>query len=315
MKTAVVAGAGGFIGSHLVFDLVGRGYQVTGVDLKYPQFIPSVADKFIISDLRDEETVKDHIECDEYYQLAADMGGAGFIFTGVNDAEVMLNSAMINLNTAKHAYKVGKLFFSSSACIYPAENQKDPRNPRTAEESAYPANPDSEYGWEKLFSERLYGAVVRNHRANVRIARFHNVYGPDGTYQGGREKAPAAICRKVAEAKDGDSIEIWGDGEQTRSFMFITDCLKGIRFLMDSEHREPVNLGSQEMVSINQLAKLAIEISGKKLDIVHIPGPQGVRGRTSDNMIFRSLFDWEPDTSLYEGMSILYQWIDKQVHK
>lgn len=315
MKTATIFGAGGFIGSYLVTDLVKRGYHVTGVDVKYPQFIPSDADKFVISDLRDRETVMEFIECDELYQLAADMGGAGFVFTGENDAEVMLNSAQINLNTAKYAHMAGEVFFSSSACVYPAFNQNIPENPKTAEESAYPANPDSEYGWEKLFSERLYEAVARNRKAKVRIARFHNVYGPMGTFQGGREKAPAAICRKVAMAKSGGSIEIWGDGEQTRSFMYITDCLKGIRLLMDSKHREPVNLGSAEMISINKLAMMVIEVSGKKLDIVHVPGPQGVRGRTSDNMLCRSMFDWEPDYPLFAGITELYKWIDEQVNK
>jgi nucleoside-diphosphate-sugar epimerase len=252
---------------------------------------------------------------DEVYQLAADMGGAGFVFTGDNDADIMHNSGLININVAKLCmyHKIGKVFYSSSACIYPERNQTDPDNPNCAENSAYPAEPDSEYGWEKIFSERLYTAFHRNYDLDVRIARFHNIFGPEGTWKGGREKAPAALCRKVAEAKNGESIEIWGDGRQTRSFLYIDECLEGVDLLMKSEHREPINIGSEEMVTIDELAKKIIEISGKDLSIKHIPGPLGVRGRNSDNRLIEKVLNWKPSQALEEGLKITYKWIEKQV--
>ena len=264
-KTALVCGAGGFIGSHLVKYLKNLGFWVRGVDLKYPEFSKTMADDFIIGDLRDPNLCQNILDkqFDEVYQLAADMGGAGYIFTGEHDADVMHNSAMINLNMAYYGQRAGikKIFYLSSACIYPAYNQEDANNPQCSEESAYPAAPDSEYGWEKLFSERLYLSFNRNYGLNVRIARFHNIFGPEGTWKGGREKAPAAICRKVAETQDGGEIEIWGDGEQTRSFLIIDECLQGVRNLMDSAFIGPVKIGSEEMVTINQLAKMIIKIS------------------------------------------------------
>ena len=276
-KTALVCGAGGFIGSHLVKKLKKENFWVRGVDLKKPEYSESVADEFLVGDLRDQEVCKKILDkaYDEVYQLAADMGGAGYIFTGEHDADVMHNSATINLNIACYGQKanIKKIFYSSSACIYPARNQTDPENPNCSEESAYPADPDSEYGWEKLFSERLYLSFHRNYKMNVRIARFHNIFGPEGTWRGGKEKAPAAICRKVAEAKEEGEIEIWGDGEQTRSFLYVDECLEGIRRLMDSDFTGPVNIGSEESISINNLAKMAMDIAGKKLNIKHILGP------------------------------------------
>jgi len=314
---ALVCGAGGFIGSHLVKKLKKEGFWVRGVDLKYPEFSKTVADDFIIGDLRDVKVVKKVLDrpFDEVYQLAADMGGAGYIFTGDNDANVMHNSATINLNIAYYgtAAKIKKIFFSSSACVYPAYNQTDPNNPRLSEESAYPAAPDSEYGWEKLFSERLYLSFHRNYGLNVRIARFHNVFGPEGTWRGGKEKAPAAICRKVAEAKTGGTIEMWGDGKQTRSFLFIDKCLEGVRRFMNSDFTGPLNIGSEEMVTINQLAEMVIKIAGKSLKIKHISGPQGVRGRKSDNKLIRKKLLWEPKMELKKGLKPTYQWIKQQV--
>jgi len=320
-KQAIVCGAGGFIGHHLVKRLKSEGYTVIGADLKFPEFEKTAADMFSIGDLRKPETLESLITTFEgtfeIYQLAADMGGAGYIFTGNNDAAVMHNSAQINLNVAETARKykkrIEKVFYSSSACIYPAYNQTDPNNPKCSEDSAYPAAPDSEYGWEKLFSERLYASYARNHGIKIAIARFHNIYGPMGTYQGGKEKAPAAICRKVIEAvlEGKDSISIWGDGEQTRSFLYIDACIEGIRRLIQSDVEQPVNIGSDEMVTINQLTRLAIGYSGKTIKVRHIPGPTGVRGRNSDNQLIYSMLGWQPQYALSEGLLKTYQWIEK----
>ena len=318
MKTALVLGAGGFIGSHLVTRLKGEGFWVRGVDLKYPEFSPTAADDFVIGDLRDQTVCRSVIDrrFDEVYQLAADMGGAGYIFTGEHDADVMHNSATINLNVVDLCRRMGirNVFYSSSACIYPAHNQEDPDNPNCAEDSAYPANPDSEYGWEKLFSERLYFSYNRNYGMNCRVARFHNIFGPEGTWTGGREKAPAAICRKVAEAPDGGTIEIWGDGLQTRSFLYIDECLDGVLRLMRSEtFAGPVNIGSEEMVTINQLAEMAAEIAGKTITLKHIPGPLGVRGRRSDNRLVAEKLGWAPSARLVDGLRETYHWIAGEV--
>ncbi len=319
-KTAIVCGAGGFIGGHLVNRLKEEGYWVRGVDLKENEFGNMNADDFVLGDLRDPKVCASLFDrkIDEVYQLAADMGGAGYIFTGEHDADVMHNSALINLNIAKLCveHKVGKVFYSSSACIYPAYNQQDPDNPKCAEDSAYPAMPDSEYGWEKLFSERLYLAFMRNYGLNVRIARFHNIFGPQGTWQGGREKAPAAICRKVAMAKDGDEIEIWGDGKQTRSFLYIDECIEGVRRLMASDFPGPVNIGSEEMVTINQLVDMVCEIAGKRLKKRYdLTKPQGVRGRNSDNRLIREKLGWAPSMPLREGLKPTYVWIEEQVRR
>jgi GDP-D-mannose 3', 5'-epimerase len=339
MKTALVLGAGGFIGSHLVKRLKEEGFWVRGVDLKRPDFEPTVADDFQTYDLRDPRNVEavmrlegyngqplpvayhrhpfsDNLAFDEVYQLAADMGGAGYIFTGDNDSDVMHNSALINLNVVKEAVeqKVKRVFYSSSACMYPEHNQLDPDNPNCEESSAYPANPDSEYGWEKLFSERLYLAFARNYGLTVRIARFHNIFGPCGTWKGGKEKAPAAMCRKVAEAKDGRVIEVWGDGKQTRSFLYIDECIEGILRLMRSDFEGPVNIGSEEMITINDLAKLAIDISGKNITIKNIEGPTGVRGRNSDNKLIQRKLGWSPNYPLIKGMTHTFEWINKQVN-
>jgi nucleoside-diphosphate-sugar epimerase len=290
---------------------------VRGVDLEAPEFAPSAADEFLVGDLRDPAFCAQVIDqpFDQVYQLAADMGGAGYIFTGDNDAYVMHSSATINLNVVDLARRrgVGRLFYSSSACIYPERNQLDPDHPVCSESSAYPAAPDSEYGWEKLWSERLYLAFQRNHGLPVRIARFHNIFGPEGTWRGGREKSPAAICRKVAEASDGDSIEIWGDGSQTRSFLYVDECLEGVRRLVDSDFTGPVNIGSEEKVSIDQLALLVIAISGKRLTLHHVPGPQGVRGRSSDNRLLRERLGWQPTLPLRAGLEATYDWIERQV--
>lgn len=317
MKKALVTGAGGFIGSHLVKRLKREGYWVRGVDLKYPEFSKTEADDFIIGDLRDQCVCKNitDMSFDEAYQLAADMGGAGYIFTGEHDADVMHNSATINLNMVERyrATGVKKVFYSSSACMYPEYNQLDPDNPKCSEDSAYPAAPDSEYGWEKLFSERLYLAYHRNYGLEVHIARFHNIFGPEGTWQGGKEKAPAAICRKVAQAKDGGEIEIWGGGKQTRSFLYIDECIEGMRRLINSDFAGPVNIGSEEMVTINQLVEMVMNIAGKKVSVKHIKGPLGVKGRNSDNKLIRQKLGWAPSSKLRDGLAITYKWIENML--
>jgi GDP-D-mannose 3', 5'-epimerase len=315
-KKVLVCGAGGFIGGHLVKRLKDEGYWVRGVDIKEHEFSKTAADDFVVGDLRKVEVCEQVLEgIDEVYQLAADMGGAGYIFTGDNDAAVMHNSATINLNIAELSHQMGvkKVFYSSSACVYPEYNQLDPDNPKCSEESAYPAAPDSEYGWEKLFSERLFLSYYRNCGLEVRIARFHNIYGPQGTWTGGREKAPAAMCRKVAETSENGIIEVWGDGVQTRSFLYIDDCVDAVRMLMESDFTGPVNIGSEEMISINNLAKLVMEIAGKNQAINNIPGPQGVRGRNSDNKIIEEKLGWKPKLTLREGLTKTYKWIDTQV--
>lgn len=312
----LVNGAGGFIGGQMVKRLKREGYWVRGVDIKRHEFITPPADEFVVGDLRDQHVVADVVRgIDEVYQFAADMGGAGYIFSGEHDAEVMHNSATINLNTLHFGARAGvrKFFYSSSACVYPEYNQRDPRNPKCSEDSAYPAAPDSEYGWEKLFSERLYLSFMRNYGLQVRIARFHNIFGPEGTWCGGREKAPAALCRKIAEAENGGAIEIWGDGEQTRSFLYVDECIEGVRRLMESDVSEPVNIGSEEMVTINELACMIAEISGKSLRVRHISGPLGVRGRNSDNRLIREKLGWEPSAKLREGIQRTYGWIADKV--
>lgn len=323
MRKALVYGAGGFIGSHMVARLKSEGYWVRGVDLKVPKFSRTVADEFVIGDLSDFNFVTacqthENSPFDEIYQFAADMGGAGYIFTGDHDAEIMHNSASINLNVLKNQKEINeklttnktKIFYSSSACIYPAYNQKNSQNPNCSEDSAYPAEPDSEYGWEKLFSERLYLSFNRNHKIPVRIARYHNIFGPEGTYDGGREKAPAAICRKIAMANPTDEIEIWGDGEQTRSFLYIDECIEATRRLM--KHPTfvgPINIGSEEMVTINRLVEITATVAEKKISITHIDGPLGVRGRNSSNQLIRRVLDWDYQMSLEEGISKTYKWI------
>jgi nucleoside-diphosphate-sugar epimerase len=315
-KRILVGGAGGFIGGHLVKRLKAEGFWVRGADIKRHEYSETQADEFLTGDLCDQNVAKAAVEdIDEVYQLAADMGGAGYIFTGEHDAAVMYNSATINLNVLEFGRRAGvrRFFYSSSACMYPEYNQLDPDNPQCAEESAYPAAPDSEYGWEKLFSERLYLSYKRNYPVAVRIARFHNIFGPEGTWNGGREKAPAAICRKVASAAPDGDIEIWGDGRQTRSFLYIDECIEGVRRLMDSDFSGPVNIGSDEMVTVNKLAELVMEIAGKKLTLRHIPGPLGVRGRNSDNRLIREKLGWSPSRPLREGLEKTYQWIAGQV--
>jgi nucleoside-diphosphate-sugar epimerase len=319
MKRALVCGAGGFIGSHMAKRLKREGFYVRGVDLKYPEFSPAEADDFVLGDLRDPSLcmrVTD-LPFDEVYQFAADMGGAGFVFTGENDAAIMHNSASVNLNVLEACRKAGvrRIFYSSSACVYPERNQKDPEKPVCSEDSAYPAAPDSEYGWEKLFSERLYMAYARNNPIKVRIARYHNVFGEEGTWTGGREKSPAALCRKIAAAPAGGTIEIWGDGRQTRSYLYIEECLEGTLALMRSDFAGPVNIGSEEMVSIDALAGLIIKIAGKTLRIKHIPGPLGVRGRNSDNRLLREKLGWAPSMPLEAGLRKTYSWIEEQVKK
>ena len=318
-KTALVLGAGGFIGSHMVKRLKSEGYWVRGADLKYPLYSKTEADEFFQGDLTDQAfcNVVTNIEFDEIYQFAADMGGAGYIFTGDNDADVMNNSALINLNILRNIkdYKP-KIFFSSSACMYPEHNQLDPDNPDCHEDSAYPANPDSEYGWEKLFSERLYFAYNRNYGIPVRIARYHNIFGPEGTWNGGKEKAPAAICRKVAELPEkGGIIDVWGDGKQTRSFLYIDECIEATRRLMDSDFIGPVNIGSEEMVTIDQLVDTAAKVADKTVEKNHIPGPLGVRGRNSNNDLIREKLGWDYSQSLEEGILKTYEWIRNQVNK
>jgi len=340
-KNALVLGAAGFIGGHLVERLKSEGYWVRGVDIKpLPNYGQTPPDEFVQGDLTEHEFVSRVMwgpgqsstgqpgYFDEVYQLAADMGGAGYVFTGEHDANIMKNSALINLNVADIAVRngCGKLFYSSSACIYPGQIQEEPNHPGLKETDAYPANPDSEYGWEKLFSERLYLSYARNFGLNVRIARFHNIYGPMGTWRGGKEKAPAAMCRKVIEALSTDRIEatiegfvrltpmieVWGTGEQTRSFLYIEDCIEAVRLLMQSSYTEPINIGSEESVTINDLAKMAMYIRGKNIEIKNIDGPIGVNGRNSNNTLIRNVLGWEPKYNLREGMIITYQWISKQ---
>jgi nucleoside-diphosphate-sugar epimerase len=319
-KIALICGAGGFIGNHLVRKLKREGFWVRGVDLKYPEFSKTAADDFVIGDLSNQDFCKSILDqqFDEVYQLAADMGGAGYIFTGDHDADVMHNSATINLNMLHYGEKakIKKIFYSSSACMYPEYNQMDINNPKCSEDSAYPAAPDSEYGWEKLFSERLFLAYHKNYNMEVRIARFHNIFGPEGTWEGGKEKSPAALCRKVSSADEGGEIEIWGDGKQTRSFLYIDECLEGVRRLMDStSFYGPVNIGSEEMVSINQLAEIIMGIAGKKLRLKHIDGPLGVRGRNSDNRLIKEKLNWAPSLHLKDGLTKSYTWIAEQVSK
>ena len=344
MKKILVFGAGGFIGSHMVKRLKAEGAWVRGVDLKYPEYGISEADEFIRADLREKNLVEKVIKFfpnndsffeisnsgdietfDEIYQFAADMGGAGFVFTGENDAEIMQNSCLINLNLLEAVKDLNiltktnktKIFYSGSACMYPEENQLDPANPDCREDSAYPANPDSEYGWEKLFSERLYLAYSRNHNISVRIARYHNIYGPEGTYDGGREKAPAALCRKVILACKGDKkIDVWGDGNQTRSFLYIDDCIEATRRLMQSDYSSPINIGSEEMVSIKKLAEEIIDISDENIAINHIlSAPVGVRGRNSNNDLIREVLEWDYTYSLRKGLENTYSWIEGQLDK
>ena len=325
MNTALVLGAGGFIGGHLVKKLKSEGFWVRGVDLKYPEFSDTYADEFIIGDLR-ELSVVDNCLVDptqkyggftEVYQLAADMGGAGYIFTGDDDYGIMHNSAQINLNVTNMLVGRGvhRIFYSSSACIYPLHNQLDPENPRCQEHSVYPANPDSEYGWEKLFSERLYFAAKKNFDLNIHVARFHNIFGPEGTWDGGREKAPAALCRKVAKADDEGSIDVWGSGSQTRSFLYIDECIEGMTKLIRSNFVGPVNIGSTEMLSINDFARMIIDISNKQLTIVNIDGPVGVNGRNSDNTLIEKKLNWKPSMPLRTGLEKTYQWIQDQVNQ
>jgi GDP-D-mannose 3',5'-epimerase len=343
VKKALVLGAGGFIGSHMVKRLREEGYWVRGVDVKCPEFSNSAANEFVVGDLTDKRFVERVLEYkgdrgnfyhsvptryiqpfDEIYQFAADMGGAGYIFTGDHDADVMHNSVTINLNVLQSQKEMNdkfgknrtKIFYSSSACAYPEFNQLDPDNPNCSEDSAYPAQPDSEYGWEKLFSERLYFAYNRNHGIPVRVARYHNIFGPEGTWDGGREKAPAAICRKVASLpEEGGAIEVWGDGLQTRSFLFITECIEATRRLMDSDFMGPVNIGSEEMVTINQLVDTAAKVAGKDVKMIHIDGPLGVRGRNSDNNLIREKLDWNYTMTLEEGIGRTYAWINEQLTK
>jgi nucleoside-diphosphate-sugar epimerase len=318
-KTALVCGAGGFIGGHLVQRLKADGYWVRGVDLKLNEYRESDADDFAIGDLREQAFCRSVIDrpFTDVFQLAADMGGAGYIFTGEHDADVMHNSATINLNVLDACYKrrARRIFYSSSACMYPEYNQLDPDNPKCSEESAYPAAPDSEYGWEKLFSERLYLAYRRNYGMQTFVARFHNIFGPYGTWTGGKEKAPAAICRKIAEVSSGSDIEVWGDGQQTRSFLYIDECLEGVMRLTRSSFAGPVNIGSEEMVSINQLVDLVADIAGKRIGKRHIDGPQGVRGRNSDNRLIRQKLGWAPNWPLRRGLERTYAWIESQVRK
>ena len=317
MKKALVLGGGGFIGSHMVRKLKQENFWVRSVDLKYPEFSETNADDFICADLSDPVVAREAIDTkfDEIYQFAADMGGAGFIFTGENDADIMHNSALINLNVLEACLRRNsrKIFYSSSACMYPEHNQTNPLSPNCEESSAYPANPDSEYGWEKLFSERLYLAFAKNYNFDVSIARYHNIFGPEGTWQGGREKAPAAICRKIAAAKSGDSIDVWGDGNQTRSFLIVDECIEGTLKLMRSNFSGPVNIGSEEMVTINQLVAMIAKISKKDIKINNINGPEGVRGRNSDNKLIQKKLNWSPNKPLSWGLEKTYSWIESQL--
>lgn len=319
-SAALVCGAGGFIGARLVKKLKREGFWVRGADLKFPCFSGTEADDFVIGDLREKETARYILdrEFDEVYQLAADMGGAGFVFTGENDAGILRNSVLINLNIVEACRErnVKKLFFSSSACVYPERNQTCPRKINTEENSVYPANPDSEYGWEKLFSEHIYLSFRKNYGLNTKIARFHNIFGPEGSWNDGREKAPAALCRKVAEAEEGDAIEVWGNGEQVRSFLFVDECLEGVGRLMDSQNfHGPVNIGSDEMISINGLAEMVMDIARKPLRIKHVPGPRGVTSRNSDNRLIKEKLGWAPGYPLRKGLEITYRWIESQISK
>ena len=328
MKTALVLGAGGFIGSHMVKRLKSEGYWVRGVDLKKPEFSDTEADDFVVGDLRNPHLVSLVIDddIDELYQFAADMGGAGYIFTGEHDADVMHNSGLINLNVVYESVKKGvkKVFYSSSACMYPEYNQLDPDNPKCSEDSAYPAAPDSEYGWEKLFSERLYKSFERNYGLNIRIGRFHNIFGPEGSWNDGREKAPAAMCRKSILAEEGGEIEVWGDGKQTRSFLYIDECVEAVWRLMESDFTDPINIGSEEMISINNFAQMAIDISEKDIKIHNLygkefedkyghPVPLGVKGRNSDNNLYREKLNWEVSQPLRVGMEKTFKWIKSQI--
>ncbi len=327
MKTALVLGAGGFIGHHMVNQLKSEGFWVRGVDIKDPEFEPTKADDFQIFDLRNYYGLNQIMTTpqgdvfDQIYQFAADMGGAGYVFSGHHDYDIMHNSGQINLNVSRvqlalnQVHKTNKtvIFYSSSACMYPEYNQLDPDNPNCSEDSAYPANPDSEYGWEKLFSERMYLSLLRCYGVQVRIARFHNIFGPLGTWEGGKEKAPAAFCRKLAMANNGDTIEVWGDGMQTRSFLYIDECIKAVRLLVESDFVGPVNIGSDEMVSINQLIDMVSKISGKDVGRNHIPGPLGVRGRNSDNRLYQEKIGWSVSQPLEVGLRETYKWIAEQV--
>lgn len=319
MKKVLVCGAGGFIGSHLVSDLKRKGYYVIGADLKYPEFSTTDADEFHVLDLRVQTNVANLITEDIYeiYQLAADMGGAGYIFTGEHDADIVHNSAMINLNIVHEMTKKGvkRVFYSSSACMYPSHNQEDPANPLLSEESAYPANPDSEYGWEKLFSERLYMSFARNYGIRARIARFHNIFGPLGSWNNGKEKAPAALCRKVAMCEDKGTVEIWGPGNQTRSFLYIDECIEGIHRIMSSDCEFPLNLGSERMISINNLAFLIAKLNNKNVSISNVSGPMGVRGRNSHNKLIRETIGWAPGEDLEAGLIKTYAWIESQINE
>jgi nucleoside-diphosphate-sugar epimerase len=319
MKKVLVCGAGGFIGTHLVASLKEKGYYVIGADLKFPEFSVTLCDEFHIMDLRSQANVEALITNDIYeiYQLAADMGGAGYIFTGEHDADIVHNSAIINLNIAHEMTKKGikRVFYSSSACMYPSYNQEDPDNPLLSEESAYPAEPDSEYGWEKLFSERLYMSFARNYGIRARIARFHNIFGPLGSWNNGKEKAPAALCRKVAVCEDGGIVDIWGPGTQTRSFLYIDECVEGIHRIMDSDCEFPLNLGSERMISINQLAFLIAKLAGKNISIRNVDGPRGVMGRNSHNKLIRETIGWAPDENLELGLEKTYAWIKGQINE
>jgi GDP-D-mannose 3',5'-epimerase len=319
VRTALVCGAGGFIGGHLVKRLKAEGFWVRGVDLKFHEYCETAADDFVIGDLRDPYFCRQVVDrrFDEVYQLAADMGGAGYIFTGKNDADIMYNSAIVNLNILDtcRRWPDMRIFYSSSACVYPAHNQEDPDSPNCEESSAYPAAPDSEYGWEKLFSERLYLSYWRCYGIDVRIARYHNVFGPEGAWAGGREKAPAALCRKIAMAPNGGTIEIWGDGYQTRSFLYVSECIEGTVRLMRSGLTDPVNIGSEEIVTINGLADMIMRIAGKQVEKRYIPGPLGVRGRNSDNRLIRRKLGWAPSQPLVRGLELTYAWIEQQVHR
>lgn len=317
MKKVIVCGAGGFIGSHLVTSLKTQGYYVVGADLKYPEYNKTDADEFYIFDLRDPLNVEKLLTEDTYeiYQLAADMGGAGYIFTGDNDADIMHNSAMINLNICNEMLKkkINRVFYTSSACMYPAHNQLDPDNPLLSEASAYPANPDSEYGWEKLFSERLYMSYARNYGFRARIARLHNVFGPYGSWNNGKEKAPAALCRKVAESEDHGIVEIWGPGNQTRSFLYVDECIEGIHRIMAGDCNTPLNLGSERMISINNLVFLIADLADKTVAIKNVPGPVGVMGRNSNNTLIKELIGWSPLDNLEQGLMKTYSWINAQL--